>query len=128
MRVVGCRVIYGSTFSGIGGMDRGLDLAGFDCRWQVELDKKANAVLDRHWPDIPQHFDIKDVNGADLERVDLAVGGFPCQDLSKGGKRAGLAGARSGLFFEFVRVLTELGHPEWFLIENVPGAKPSATP
>jgi DNA (cytosine-5)-methyltransferase 1 len=117
---------YGGTFSGIGGLDRGLDLAGMECRWQVEKDKQATKVLAARWPDIPHHYDIQEVNGADLERVDLLAGGFPCQDVSKGGKRAGLAGARSGLFFEYVRIAEELGLPPWLVIENVPGLLSSA--
>jgi DNA (cytosine-5)-methyltransferase 1 len=88
--------------------------------WQVEIDKNCQSVLRHHWPDVPVYDDVTKVKGADLERVDLICGGFPCQDLPVAGRRAGLAGERSGLFFEFMRVADECA-PEWLLIENVPG-------
>src|SRR5690606_40793791 len=88
--------------------------------WQVEIDKQARAVLRRHWPDVDLHEDVRNVGAANLVPVDLICGGFPCQDLSVAGRRAGLAGERSGLFFEFARILDEL-RPRWVVIENVPG-------
>lgn len=111
---------YVSLFSGIGGFDLGFDRAGMTCLAQVEWDKKARAVLDYHWRDT-QHFkDVRDVGKHNLPTVDLICGGFPCQDVSVAGRRAGLAGERSGLWFEFLRVITELT-PRWVVIENVPG-------
>ena len=110
----------GSLFSGVGGFDMGLEAAGFDVRWQVEIDPQARAVLRRHWPKASLHEDVNDVGAANLARVDLICGGFPCQDLSVAGRRAGLAGERSGLFHEFMRIVDELA-PRWVLIENVPG-------
>jgi DNA (cytosine-5)-methyltransferase 1 len=110
----------GSLFSGIGGLDLGLGRAGWDCRWQVEIDGAANRVLARRWPEVRRYGDIAAVDPAQLEPVDLLCGGFPCQDLSVAGARAGLAGARSGLFREFVRLAADL-RPRWLLIENVPG-------
>ncbi len=109
----------GSLFSGIGGLDLGLERAGMEVRWQVEIDKAAQSVLRRHWPDTALYDDVTALGG-DIERVDLICGGFPCQDLSVAGRRAGLAGERSGLFYEFMRVVGELS-PTWVLIENVPG-------
>ncbi len=91
-----------------------------ECRWQVENDPFANKVLAKHWPNIPRYGDIREVKGAELERVDCIAGGFPCQDLSQAGKRVGIEGARSGLWFEFVRLVGEL-RPCYVLIENVPG-------
>jgi DNA (cytosine-5)-methyltransferase 1 len=114
------RPAFGSTFSGIGGLDLALQRAGWDCRWQVEIDGAANRVLARRWPDVRRYGDIAAVDPAELVPVDLLCGGFPCQDLSVAGARAGLAGARSGLFHEFVRLAAGL-RPRWLLIENVPG-------
>lgn len=134
---------FGSLFSGIGGMDLGLERAGWECRFQVEIDDWRRQVLTRHWPEVPKWKDVRgfgesavgdsadghqpstDIGrreaGAGISlRVDLICGGFPCQDLSVAGKRAGLGGERSGLFFEFARIAGEL-RPQWLLIENVPG-------
>ena len=109
----------GSLFSGIGGFDLGLERAGWEVRWQVENNPFRQKILKRHWPDVELRSDIiTDTDG--LERVDLVAGGFPCQDLSVAGNRAGLAGERSGLFFQFMRVVGTL-QPRWVLIENVPG-------
>lgn len=111
-------MIYGSLFTGIGGIDLGLDRAGMTCAWQVENNKYCNQVLRRHWPDVERQGNIKNVSR--LRTVDLICGGFPCQDVSVAGKRAGLAGERSGLFFEFIRIIKDVT-PVWVLIENVPG-------
>lgn len=122
----------GSLFTGIGGFDLGLERAGFDVAWQVEIDEKCNKVLAAHWPEVRRYGDVRDVPDALGERgrnsdtnparlaPDLICGGFPCQDLSVAGKRAGLDGSRSGLWFEFHRILSEL-RPTFALIENVPG-------
>jgi len=111
---------HGSLFTGIGGFDLGLERAGWACQWQVEIDGKANGVLAHHWPDVERVEDICDVGRNNLKPVDLISGGFPCQDLSVAGKRKGLAGKRSGLWYEFHRVLAEL-KPQWVIIENVSG-------
>ena len=109
----------GSLFSGIGGFDLGLARAGWEVKWQVESNPFRQKILKQHWPDVELRSDIRtDTDG--LERVDLICGGFPCQDLSVSGNRAGLAGERSGLFFQFTRILRTL-RPRWCLIENVPG-------
>lgn len=74
--------MYGSLFSGVGGLDLGLDRAGLTCAFQVENDPYARRVLNRHWPDVPKWGDITDVDWSDVERecgrVDLVAGGFPC--------------------------------------------------
>ena len=111
---------YGSLFSGVGGIDLGLDRAGMVCRWQVENDPYAIRVLEKHWPEVTRYGDITTVHGADLEPVDLICGGFPCQDLSQAGKRAGIEGSRSGLWFEYARIVGVV-RPRFVLIENVPG-------
>jgi DNA (cytosine-5)-methyltransferase 1 len=176
-----------SLFSGVGGIDLGLERAGMRVVGQCEADKAARRVLSRHWPDTPCHPDVSgldedwlrsvglvgrndgpaaqerdrdnqnrdDRGSADSESgvhavgfpqprsdtggtndgtehrngdraggsgIQLVCGGFPCQDLSVAGKRAGLAGERSGLFYEAARV-ADLVLPDggWLLIENVPG-------
>lgn len=111
---------FGSLFTGIGGFDRGLEQAGMTCMWQNDIDAYCLQELNRLWPDVPKYGDVRDVGRHNLESVDLICGGFPCQDISVAGKRAGLAGKRSGLWFEFYRVLEEL-RPPWTIIENVRG-------
>ena len=118
---------YGSLFTGVGGFDLGCDAAGWQCAFQVEWDKKASSVLEHHWPDVPKWSDVSDVNGADLPAVDVITFGFPCQDLSVAGKRAGLDGMRSGLFFEATRIIKEMReatngkYPRIVIAENVRG-------
>ena len=114
----------GSLFSGIGGFDLGLERAGHRVLWQVEVDKRCRQVLRRHWPDVDLYEDVRDVGRTNLTPVDLICGGFPCQDLSVAGRRAGLDGARSGLWFEFHRIVHGL-RPTWVLVENVPGLRSS---
>jgi DNA (cytosine-5)-methyltransferase 1 len=109
---------YGSLFSGIGGFDIALNRAGFIPAWMCEIDKSCQNILKRHFEGVKIYDDVTTIRNA--EPVDLICGGFPCQDLSVAGKRAGLAGERSGLWFEFARVIDEL-EPKWVVIENVPG-------
>lgn len=99
---------FGSLFSGIGGFDLGLERAGMECAFQVEIDPFCVRVLSERWAAVPKYGDIREVKGGELPAVDLLCGGFPCQDLSVAGKRAGLAGERSGLFFEFMRLIGEI--------------------
>lgn len=110
----------GSCFSGIGGFDLGLSRVGMEVRWQIENEAWCNKILARHWPEVKRYGDITTVDVDELERVDLLCGGFPCQDLSVAGKRAGLAGSRSALYWEFLRLADAL-RPRYVLIENVPG-------
>lgn len=133
---------FGSLFSGITGLDLGLERAGWSCRWQVEIEPFCIKVLEKRWPDVRRFNDVRSVRGEPAGRgaplgdgpaepgrgpaedllapIDLLCGGFPCQDLSVAGKRKGLGGERSSLFFEFARLASEL-QPRWLLIENVPG-------
>lgn len=110
----------GSLFTGIGGLDKGLEDAGWEVRWQIEIDEFCNRVLERHWPDVKRYRDVRAVDPGGLERVDLICGGSPCQDVSVAGKREGLAGGRSSLFWEVVRIAGAI-RPRWLLIENVQG-------
>ena len=117
----------GSLFSGVGGFDLGLERSGHEIVWQVEYDKQARSILRKHWPDVKMYNDVQQVGGKDgeagrdvLEEVDLICGGFPCQDLSVAGHRRGLDGSKSGLWYEFYRILKEC-RPKYCLVENVPG-------
>ena len=117
----------GSLFSGVGGFDLGLERSGHEIVWQVEYDKQARSILRKHWPDVKIYNDVQQVGGKDgeagrdvLEEVDLICGGFPCQDLSVAGHRRGLDGSKSGLWYEFHRILEEC-RPKYCLVENVPG-------
>lgn len=110
----------GSLFTGIGGFDLGFERAGMEVAWQCEIDTHARRVLAGHWPGVPCYEDVRGIRAGDVPAVDLICGGFPCQDVSVAGRRAGLDGERSGLWFEFARVLGEL-RPQWVVIENVPG-------
>ena len=109
-------------FSGIGGFSLGLERAGFETVAFCEIDKKARMVLQKHWPSVPIFDDVttltKDKLDAHGISVDVICGGFPCQDLSVAGKGAGLEGARSGLWFEFHRLIKEI-RPSWVIVENV---------
>jgi len=113
----------GSLFSGIGGIDVAFAAVGFDIRWQVEIDAYCRRVLAKHapeyWPNAKRYKDVTHVGREQLEPVDVMFGGFPCQDISVAGKRAGIKrGTRSGLWFEFSRIIGEL-RPRTVLLENV---------
>jgi len=115
-----------SLFAGVGGFDLAMQRQGVKVVASVEIDSKCNEVLARHFPDATQFTDVTTVKGSDLigagftPRTGIITGGFPCQDLSVAGKRAGLAGERSGLFWEIARLVEET-QSEYFIIENVPG-------
>lgn len=114
-----------SLFSGMGGFDLGLERAGMRCSLQAEQNADCLRVLEHHWPNVKRKADVRKVTKRDGRAVDLVCGGFPCQDLSVAGKRAGLDGERSGLWWEFARVI-ECVRPVWVLVENVPGLFSSA--
>jgi len=111
---------FGSLFSGIGGFDLGFERAGMKCAWQCEIDQPYQNVLQNHWPEVKRYDDVREISSGNTQPVDLICGGFPCQDVSIAGRRAGLDGKRSGLWFEFARIIDELD-PRWVVIENVPG-------
>jgi len=171
---------FGSLFAGIGGIDLGLERAGMECKWQVEIDPRCRQVLAKHWPNVRRYEDVTKAHGLlahaenqgivrgigeptndgsegaewriiegrgrtndgnsgsichtasagsqnrngcteCLEPVDLIAGGFPCQDVSVAGQRAGIQdGTRSGLWSEFHRIICEL-RPRYVFVENVPG-------
>lgn len=109
---------FGSLFSGIGGMDLGLERAGMECRWQVEIDPFCQRVLEKHWPKVKRYGDISGVDAENLQRVDVIAGGFPCQDVSDAGFCAGLSGSRSSLWGEMLRCVCVV-RPAFVLVENV---------
>ena len=109
----------GSLFAGIGGFDIGFEAAGFTTAWQVEIHDICRAVLADRFPHAKQHIDVRTCL-PDLSPVDVIVGGFPCQDVSTMGKRKGLAGERTGLFFDAIRIIQTL-RPRYIVLENVAG-------
>ena len=111
-----------SFFAGIGGFDLGFERAGMKVIFQCEKNRFCQKVLKKHWPEVPLHHDIIDLKSDDVPDADLYCGGFPCQDVSLAnqGKRKGLKGKRSGLFFEFARIIRQR-KPTWVVIENVTG-------
>lgn len=111
---------FGSLFAGIEGFGLGLERAGLRCLFQVEREPFCRKVLDLRFPTVPKFDDVCVVGATNLPRVDWLVGGFPCQDVSVAGKRAGLAGERTGLFWEFLRIAVEL-NVKGLILENVPG-------
>ena len=115
-----------SLFAGVGGFDLALERNGVKVVASVEIDKKAQEVLRRHFPNSTIFGDIMGVTGEQLiaagfiPESGIITGGFPCQDLSVAGKRAGLGGERSGLFWQICRLLDET-RAQNFILENVPG-------
>lgn len=106
-------------FSGIGGFSLGLERAGMRTVAFCEIEPYCQAVLRKHWPDVPCFEDIRTLTRADIaETVDVICGGFPCQDISFQGFRAGLTGERSGLWTELARLVGEF-QPKYVLVENV---------
>jgi DNA (cytosine-5)-methyltransferase 1 len=114
------QITVGSLFSGIGGLDLGLEQAGMKTVWQVEFDDWARGKLDENFPHTEKFTDVREVGKHNLSPVDIICGGFPCQDLSSAKRNAqGLAGEKSGLWSEYHRIICEL-RPRYILIENVP--------
>src|SRR5574343_1177691 len=110
----------GSLFSGIGGIDLGLEwTGGFKTIWFVENNPYCQKVLAKHWPEVPCYGDIKTVDFRTLPRPDLLCGGFPCQPFSMAGARKGLSDAR-WLWGEYLKAICSI-KPRWVLVENVPG-------
>lgn len=126
----GTSLTHASFFSGGGGVDMGLERAGWRTVSVSEIDPYANALLAQRWPDAPNLGDIVALaehgtldpghDADDWRAATLWTGGFPCQDLSLAGKRRGLAGARSGLAYAFLD-LVERHRPAAVVLENVPG-------
>lgn len=125
-----------SLFSGVGGFDYGFEQAGYRTAFQCEIDERCRSVLRRQFPDVPQWGDITTLTGehivstlaANGQTPDVIIWGSPCQDLSVAGNGAGLAGARSGLYYEGIRIINEIRkgtnneYPRISVWENVAGA------
>jgi DNA (cytosine-5)-methyltransferase 1 len=115
-----------SLFAGVGGFDLAMERNGINVVATVEIDKNARGVLQHQFPNTQHFTDVTTVTGEDLRNAGfipergIIAGGFPCQDLSVAGKRAGLVGARSGLFYEIARIADET-KAKWLVLENVPG-------
>jgi DNA (cytosine-5)-methyltransferase 1 len=109
---------FGSLFAGIGGFDLGLERAGMQCRWQVEIDAYASSVLAKHWPGVARWGDVRTFPGGDSAdwRVDLICAGVPCQPISQAGKRKGKSDDR-WMWGECLRVVADLC-PRFFVAEN----------
>lgn len=127
-------MLVGSCFSGIAGLEMGFLEEGCEVAFQVEIEPSCQRTLRKHFPDVKLYTDITEVTYERLARdlgpranVDVLVGGWPCQDISLAGPRTGLAGERSGLFFEFARLAKEIT-PRWLVAENVPGLLSSWSP
>ena len=112
----------GSLFSGYGGLDLAVSkLTGAKVAWHCEWESAPSAILERNFPGVPNFHDVSKVDWANVEPVDILTGGFPCQDLSLAGKRAGIKeGTRSGLWSEFYKAI-EIIKPRLVVIENVRG-------
>ena len=109
-----------SLFDGISGAMLSLKLAGIKVNryFASEIDKHCLKVSQYNFPNIIQLGDVKEIRKSKLPKIDLLIGGSPCQDLSNAFKGKGLLGDRSSLFFEFMRLKQEL-KPKYFLLENV---------
>lgn len=109
----------GSLFSGIGGLDLGLERAGMTIAWHSEIDPYACKVLKKHWPEVPNHGDIKNIDWRTVEPVDVICGGYPCQPFSTAGKRRGTNDPRH--LWPWVRDAISALRPRYAILENVRG-------
>lgn len=115
-----------SLFAGVGGFDLALEKNGVNVVAACEIDKKAQKILAKHFPHSKIFDDVSTLTGRELIDAGfdpsngIITGGFPCQDLSVAGKRAGLSGQRSGLFWQIRRIIDET-QTKYFILENVPG-------
>jgi DNA (cytosine-5)-methyltransferase 1 len=113
------KLTVGSLFSGIGGLELGLErTGGFRTIWHCEIEPYPSAILAERWPGVPNLGDITKVDWAEVIRPDVLCGGFPCQDISNAGKRAGIGGEKSGLWKHYLKAIGEL-RPRYVLAENV---------
>ena len=109
----------GSLFSGIGGLDLGLERAGMNVIWQSEIDPYASKVLAKHWPKVPNYGDIKAINWGDIVRPDIICGGYPCQPFSVAGRRDGANDPRH--LWPWVYEAIGYLRPRYAVMENVRG-------
>lgn len=115
------QVTVGSLFSGVGLCDLGLSWAGMRHAFFCEVDPFCRSILAKYWPGVPLYEDVRKLRGSEVPPVDVLCGGFPRQDVSQGGRRAGIKeGTRSGLWYEYARLIWEI-QPRYAIIENVRG-------
>jgi len=112
-------VTVGSLFSGIGGLDLGLERAGMKVIWQSEIDKYCCKILKKHWPEVPNHGNIKEIKWQEIQRPNIIAGGYPCQPFSQAGKRKGTQDPRH--LWPWVRKAISQLRPDYAILENVPG-------
>ena len=118
----------GSLFDGSGGFPLAGILAGVTPVWASEIEPFAIRVTTKRLPQVRHYGDVSSVSGAELPPVDIITFGSPCQDMSIAGKRSGLDGSRSSLFYEAIRIVKEMRcatngeKPRFIIWENVPGA------
>lgn len=116
---------FGSLFAGIGGLDLGFERAGLKCLWQVEINPFSRRVLQMHWPEVPKHDDVRTFPHDCQQAIPVEVicGGFPCKQTSVAaaihGRRNGLSGKDSGLWYEMQRIVGQL-QPRIVVVENPP--------
>ena len=109
----------GSLFSGIGGLDLGLERAGMNVIWQSEIDPYCNKILKKHWPEVTNYGNIKEINWPTVQRPDVVCGGYPCQPFSTAGKRRGTDDPRH--LWPWVRDAISALRPSFAILENVRG-------
>ena len=112
-------ITVGSLFSGIGGLDLGLERAGMKVIWQSEIDKYCCKVLKKHWPEVPNHGNIKEIDWQKIQRPNIIAGGYPCQPFSTAGKRKGTQDPRH--LWPWVRTAISELRPDYAILENVRG-------
>lgn len=118
----------GSLFDGSGGFPLGGVMAGIKPLWASEIEPFPIRVTTKRFPNMKHYGDVSAINGFSISPVDIITFGSPCQDLSIAGKREGIEGARSGLFYQAVRIIKEMReatngkYPRYIVWENVPGA------
>lgn len=126
------KMTLGSLFDGSGGFPLGALLTGIEPLWASEVEPFPIRVTTKRFPKMRHYGDINKINGALVPPVDIITAGFCCQDLSVAGKRAGLQGERSGLFYQIPRIIKEMHaatnneYPKFAVLENVPGMYSSA--
>lgn len=117
---------FGSICAGIGGGCLGLERAGFECAWQIEIDDYCTSILEKHWPNVTRYRDVRTTDAATLQRVDLILATIPCQPHSLAGKRKGAEDPRD-LWPDTRRIVAEL-KPTWFVLENPVGIRRTILP
>ena len=121
------KLTLGSLFDGLGGWQLAAVHNGIKPLWSSEIERFPLEVTKHHFPETKQLGDVRNINGAEIEPVDIVCAGSPCQNFSQAGNREGLNGSESSLFGEAIRIIREMReatggqYPKWFVFENVPG-------